>query len=70
MFNEDRLSKGDRVKETLSAPTQQVKTAWEEALDIKEPAPEGDAMKVIPNLRKASTEVCILGETSKWYQET
>lgn len=53
MFNEDRLSKGDRVRD--SAPTQQVKTAWEETLDIKEPAPERDAMKVIPNLRKAST---------------
>lgn len=58
------------MRETLRAPTQQVMTAWEEALDIKERAPEKDAMKVIPNLRKASTEVFILGETSKWYQET
>lgn len=67
IFNEDRLSKGGRVREALSAPTQQIEAAWTEALDIKEPVPESDAIKVIPTLRKASSEVCVLGETSKWY---
>lgn len=69
VFNEDGLSKGGRVRETFSAPTQQIEAAWTEALDIKEPAPESDAMKVIPTLRKASSEVCSLAETSKWYHK-
>lgn len=46
--NEDRLSKGGRVREALSAPTQQIEAAWTEALDIKEPAPESH-----PNLEKS-----------------
>lgn len=67
IFNEDRLSKGGRVRETVSTPTQQIEAAWAEALDIKEPAAASDAIKMILTLRKASSEVCILGETSKWY---
>lgn len=61
MFNDDRLSKGDRVGEISSAPTQQIKTLWEEALDIKFPAAKSDVKKFILNLRETSTEVDILG---------
>lgn len=61
MFNDDRLSKGDRVGGTFSAPTQQVKTLWEEALDIKEPAAKRDVKKLILNLRETSAEVYVLG---------
>lgn len=61
MFNEDRLSKGDRVGETFSTPTQQVKILWQEALDIKVPAAKRDVKKLILNLRETSAEVDILG---------
>lgn len=61
MFNDTMLSKGNRVGETFSAPTQQVKTSWEEVLDIKDPAAKRDVKKFILNLKETSAEVYILG---------